>query len=171
MQRRTITTCRTKRAFAGLLALALLAVACTSTNERGKRLDEDPPSGVAAEFGSYDRSADRQQRVLVGLLAPDDGQVAYGSVTFRFVYQGTREEPVEHARPGPAIEATYRPLPNVGSPREQPGPTVVAATETRGVYGADGVRFDRPGFWSVLVTGAVDGASFETESSFEVNAR
>ncbi|MGH9048231.1 MAG: hypothetical protein ACRDY4_00710, partial [Acidimicrobiia bacterium] len=112
----------------------------------------------------------RDQRVLVGLLAPDEGQVAYGTVTFRFVYRGTRDDPVEHGRPGPPIEATYRPLPNVGNPRPQAEPTLVAATETRGVYGAEGLRFDRPGFWTALVSGTVDGEPFETESSFEINA-
>ncbi len=155
---------------AGLLALGLVAAACTSASDGADRAGQAASPQVAAEFGSYDRSADRDQRVLVGLLAPDEGQVAYGTVTFRFVYRGIRDQPVERARPSPPIEANYRPLPNVGTPQQVPRPTLVRATETRGVYGADGIRFDRPGFWSVLVSGAVDGEAFETESSFEVNA-
>ncbi|MGH9013221.1 MAG: hypothetical protein ACRDZ1_04695 [Acidimicrobiia bacterium] len=161
---------RARSSGAALLALIVLAAACSSTDSIDGR-GENGASEVVAEFGSYDRATDRPQRVLVGLLASDEGQVAYGTVTFRFVYRGTRKDPVENGRPGPPIEASYRPLPNVGNPRQQSRPTVVAATETRGVYGAEGIRFDRPGFWSVLVTGAVDGESFETESSFEVNAQ
>jgi hypothetical protein len=164
---------RSRFTVSGCVAVSVLAAACTSGSGRGET-DAGPPAsspGIAAEFGSYDRSADREQRILVGLFDSEQGQVAYGTVTFRLVYRGTREDPVEGAKPGPPIEATYRPLPNVGDPQEQPQPTIVSATETRGVYGAEEVRFDRPGFWSVLVSGTADGEPFETESSFEVNAK
>lgn len=162
---------RSKSTIAGLVALSLLAAACTSSSDGADGSAQASSSRIAAEFGSYDRSADRPQRVLVGLTHPDNGQVAYGSLTFRFVYRGTRDEPVQRAQPGPRVQANYRPLPNVGAPRDDPRPTFVAASETRGVYGADGVEFDRPGFWAVLVSGTVDGEPFETQSSFEVNAR
>ncbi len=156
---------RPPRSAALTAAMVFVAVACA-----GGGSDDDSPGsgGVVAQFASYDRAADREQRVLVGLVADQEGQVAYGTVRFRFVYLGTRESPQRRAQPGPALTATYRALPGSGASGED-GPTVVSAAESRGVYGADGVRFDRSGLWSVIVNGRVDGEPFEATAGFEVN--
>ncbi|MGH9027631.1 MAG: hypothetical protein ACRDWD_16170 [Acidimicrobiia bacterium] len=124
-----------------------------------------------AQFASYDRAADRDQRVIVGLLAEDEGQVAFGAVEFRFAYLGTRDAPITDAEAGEPARATYRALPGTegAAGRASAGPTVVSAIESRGVYGADGARFDEAGLWSVIVTGTVDGAPFEASAAFEVN--
>jgi len=158
-------TPRPLRSAALTAAIVFVAVACGGGGSDG---DSRGSGGVVAQFASYDRAADREQRVLVGLVAEQEGQVAYGTVRFRFAYLGTRESPQRRARTGPAVTATYRALPGSGASGED-GPSVVSATESRGVYGADGVRFNQPGLWSVIVTGRVDGEPFEATAAFEVN--
>ncbi|MGH9013025.1 MAG: hypothetical protein ACRDZ1_03675 [Acidimicrobiia bacterium] len=156
------------RAGAATLAFALVAAGCAGSGDDG-RGGPDGSGEVVAQFASYDRAAQHDQRVIVGLLAEQEGQLAYGTVEFRFAYLGTSESPEPSRRVGAPVTATYRALPGTSSRRGEEGPTVVSAAESRGVYAADDVRFDKAGLWSVIVTGKVDGDPFEATAAFEVN--
>jgi hypothetical protein len=47
----------------------------------------------------------------------------------------------------------------------------VPSSEALGVYGADGVRLDRPGFWRVTVRARVEGRDLTADAAFEVGER
>lgn len=140
------------RPFAAILSLALLLVACTS--------DEEPPpdptegSQVVVALASSDHYVGAPQRVSVGLPLHDGRLVSFGSVDMAFSYVGTADEEVA-PQPGPSATAVYLPTP--GTPEEPGGPAVTNPSEGRGVYQAEGVTFDRAGFWEVAVSGQVAG--------------
>jgi hypothetical protein len=105
-------------------------------------------------MASSDHYVGAPQRISVGLILPDQSLVSFGSVDFAFSYVGTAEDPVAPAR-GPSAVAVYLPTP--GTPDAAGGPTVTLPSEARGVYQAEGVTFDRAGFWQIDVTADVEG--------------
>lgn len=133
--------------------------------------DAGEQGGVVAQVASYDLVQDRAQRFIVGLLA-DGGQelIGYGTVRLSFSYLGTSEVPRVTPAPGPTAEADYRLVPGEGSSTDTSGPRVIAASEGRGVYGADGVTFDEAGMWQMVVSASVDGDDQEATAAFEVLA-
>jgi hypothetical protein len=105
------------------------------------------------------------QRVQIGILASDaDGvrPVAGGTIDLAFAYLGTDggAEPVA----GPTATAEYVKVPGSATPGDAPGLTVGA----NGVYEAEDVEFDQPGFWEVAVTATVDGVGRQLTTSFGV---
>lgn len=143
------------RSLALVLGLALAAVACGS----GGAGDAEPTSSappraqVTAIVASVDLYAGAPQRVSVGLVTNDNELVSYGSVDLAFSYIGTASEPVQ-PEAGPTATATF--VPTYGSEGTGDAPTVTLPSESRGVYEASGVTFDRAGFWQVLVTADVE---------------
>ncbi len=73
---------------------------------------------------------------------------------FAFSYVGTADQPVAPER-GPSATAVYVPTP--GTPDRASPPTATLPSEARGVYQAEGVTFDRAGFWQVDITADVQG--------------
>jgi hypothetical protein len=144
---------RLLRHTASVLALGLVAAACTSGGDlepTGPR----PGGQVSAQMASSDHYVGAPQRVAVGLVLPDRRLVSFGSVDVSFSYIGTAEEQVE-PQPGPGAIAVYLPTP--GTADGAGGPAVTLPSEARGVYQAEDVTFDRAGFWQVDVTGEVEG--------------
>lgn len=147
-----------RRWLGGLAALTVLAAACSSGGDGPPTPEPAPQSGqMVAQVGSYQHLVGQDNRVLVGLIAPDgEHLVTFGTVDLRFAYVGTADEPVE-PQPGPEATATYLAVPGT---REDPGagaPTQSLPSEARGLYAATGVAFDRAGFWEIEVVADVAG--------------
>lgn len=141
-----------RRSLAAILALALLLAACASDGEP----QPGPAQGaeVVVALASSDLYVGEPQRVSVGLPLHDGRLVSFGSVDMAFSYVGTAQEEVA-PQPGPSATAVYLPTP--GTPDEPGGPAVTNPSEGRGIYQAEGVTFDRAGFWEVTVSGQVAG--------------
>jgi hypothetical protein len=150
-----------------LAVLTALAAACTSGG------DPDPgptgPTGgaVSASMASSDHYVEAPQRVAIGLQVGDGRLVTFGSVDVSFSYLGTAEAPVDPPEAGPATAAVYLPTP--GTADDAGGPTLSLPSEARGVYQAEGVTFDRAGFWQADVTADVEGLGVQrTSTTLEV---
>jgi len=142
------------RLLASLLAPAIVVSACSDGGGDGPGSPVPAAGQMQAFVASADLYVGEPQRVAIGLVLGDGNLVSFGSVDFAFSYVGTAAEPTE-PQPGPGAVAVYLPTP--GTPEGSGGPTVTAPSEGRGVYRADGVVFDRAGFWQVLVSADVEG--------------
>ncbi|HEX6310629.1 MAG TPA: hypothetical protein VF152_03305 [Acidimicrobiia bacterium] len=151
-----------------IVSAVALGAACGGSGSGG---GDDPGAGfeVSAEVASFDLAVDRDERFTVGFFAPDNRVLAYGDVTLRFGFAGTADAPEREITPGSPVEAGFLPVPGQDIDPDRPGPRLVAPSEARGVYGADGVVFDRPGNWIVTAAGDVDGEPFEAQAAFQVN--
>jgi hypothetical protein len=132
-----------------LLAGALLLGACTSEGDTPEPTGSPQGAQVAAAMATSDLYVGAPQRVAIGLILADQRLLSFGSVDVTFSYVGTAEEPLEPQR-GPSAVAVYLPTP--GTPDEPGGPRPTLPSEARGVYQAEGVTFDRAGFWQADVT-------------------
>ncbi|HEY8491377.1 MAG TPA: hypothetical protein VIO14_10340 [Dehalococcoidia bacterium] len=144
-----------------LLAAGLLAAACGS-GEDVRDLD--------VQVASYELVAGRENRLMVGLLTPEGDFVSYGSVEMRFSYLG---ESRAQGEPQPAGEATgaFLPVPGEGAADPPDRPQIGPASQGRGVYAAEPVIFERPGFYQVEVTADLaDGGRGRGTAAFRVLA-
>jgi len=157
-----------RRALVAAGALLLAATACSGSDDGAS--DDAAAATISAEVASFDLAAGRGERFILGFFAGDNRVLAYGNVTLRFAYAGTREAPQQEAMAGAPVEASYLPVAGQDIDPDKPSPRLVAPSEARGVYGATGVRFDRPGFWAVVAAGTADGEPFELDAAFEVKA-
>jgi hypothetical protein len=146
-----------RRALLITLSLAMLASACTGSDEPSV---QSPPSNVpaassiAASVGSTDLAIGSPQRFEVGIYASEDQGVsllAFGRISLAFSYLGNGSGSGE---PGPNVSATY--IGAFGMPQSGPAPTFLDPNDARGVYGAE-VQFDRAGTWQVSATGDIPG--------------
>jgi hypothetical protein len=152
---------RTRTLIALALAASLLA-ACTSD---GGGPEPTGPSGspvLNAAMASSDLYVGAPQRVSVGLILSDGRGVNFGSVDVTFFYVGTAAAPQDPDQ-GPAATAVYLPTP--GTPEGGSSPEVTQPSEGRGVYQAEDVTFDRPGFWEVRVVADVQGLGAQRAST------
>ena len=157
-----------RRVAAFVLALLLLA-ACADTGS-------DRPSGgtggtegeLIVQVASYDVSLGGDQRIILGLLLPDQRLVSFGEVDVEFFYLGTKAGKGK-AQPGPTGTARFLSIP--GEHHDESGsdrPTAGPASRGRGVYAIE-TKFDRAGFWSAQVTADVSNEGKLTGNSvFEV---
>jgi hypothetical protein len=146
--------------------LTLSAAACgTSSGDAASPTPSGP--AVRAIMASTDLYVGPPQRVGVGLPLDDGRLVSFGTVSFSFSFLGTGSE---RASPdaGPAVRARYVPTP--GTPPGGSAPRITQPDEARGIYEAEGVRFDRPGFWRVAVTAEIGGATRRATVAFGVAA-
>lgn len=176
-------TSTTRRSLAALICvLGLVAASCGGggTGGTGGEADQgDAPSTtsagpdeVALHNASYDLTTGIDQRYIAGVTVASGEGLAFGTVDFEFHYLGTREDPLEDPRPGPTATASFLPIPEAGGePTGTPDgdPRWLEPSEVRGVYGAEGVRFDEAGFWRVVMTAEVDGDTITAETAFGVN--
>lgn len=151
------------RGLAVALAAVLLAAACDGDPPP----DPTAPPRLNASVASYDLSADRPVRVMVGLFSNDGQVLSYGSVRFAFSYLGRQE--AGSPQPGPEADAHFLHVPGEHATGGGEGPALIAASEARGVYAAEGVELDRPGLWEVEVTADVlDVGELAATASFTV---
>ncbi len=137
-----------------LVTAAVLLAACGADDAGGGEATASPPprAQVQAIVASVDHYVGVPQRVAVGLVTNENELVSYGAVDLSFAYVGTAEEPSE-PQPGPSATAGF--IPTYGTEEAGDGPAITLPSEARGVYEAQGVEFDRSGFWQVTVTADV----------------
>lgn len=170
---------RTRRRLSPRVAMAasvmLVAAACgrgggapdSTAGGAGSR-----PGDLAAQVASYDLVAGRTGRFMVGVLAGDQSQlVGFGNVSLTFVYLGDRGSTTPVGPTTPPVTARFLPIPGQHIDLAAPGPRFVFASEGIGVYGADGVTFERAGFWQATVTADIDGKRRQATTAFEVLER
>ncbi|HJV05245.1 MAG TPA: hypothetical protein VJ868_08285 [Actinomycetota bacterium] len=151
------------RAVAAVVAGALLA-ACAGGP------DEPPtgngPRGLVAQVVSYDLAAGTPARLLIGLGTGANLYVSGGTVDVSIAFLGGEEAT---GRPQRAGEETAAFLPLPGSEGPFPDtPTAAPASTARGVYVAEDVTFDRPGFYEATVTADLEGGPRTGTSAFQV---
>ena len=158
------------RRLPALLGLfGMLLVACTSSGAK-EQPTPPPASQMAAEVASVDLYTGTPQRVEVGLFLGDGRIVTFGTVSFAFAYTGTAANEVS-PQPGPQATAGYIPTPGTPHGAGEP-PTLSQPSDARGVYEAEDITFDRPGYWTVTVTADIVGAGRKTASTtFGVGAQ
>lgn len=140
------------------LALSLLAAACSS-DEPPASTGPTATSQIVAVPATSDLFAGDPQRVSFGLVRNDNKLISFGDAEVTFSFVGTAAEPTE-PQPGPEATATF--VPTYGTPDRNGGPAVTSPNEGRGVYQADDVTFDQPGFWTAEVTVVVQGMGTQT---------
>lgn len=162
---------RRARLLAGTAVLALLAAACGNSGG-GRAPASSGTDGIVTKVASFELTAGRPQRFLVGLVRADNERlVGFGTVQLDFAFTGTRERPLASRRPGPSATASFLPIPGTTTDPSEPGPRFVEASTATGVYSADPVTFSDPGFWQVRVTADLDGRDYRAEGRFEVLAK
>lgn len=125
------------------------------------------PGDLVAQVASYELVAGEPNRLIVGLLTNENRLVAGGEVEFAFTFLGDEGSPQNE----PAGEATgtFLPLPGQEGTTFPERPSIVSPAEARGVYRAEGVTFDRPGFYRVEVRADLgEGDVRRASAAFEV---
>ena len=152
-----------------IAAFAVLLAGCSPGIERPSDVVQTPGSGLAAQVASYELVAGEENRLIVGLLTEENRLVAGGEVEFTFTFLGTEDSP--ESAPAGEASATFLPLPGQGGTTFPDRPTVVSPAEARGVYRAERVTFDRPGFYQVEVRADLGAGDVRAATaSFEVVA-
>lgn len=152
-----------RKSTAILLPLLLFACAQEPT-DTGSRSEQGE---LIVQVASYDLAVGDEQRVILGLLTPEQLFVSYGTVAVEFFYLGT-EEGSGTAQPGPKGDAEFLAIPGDGRPAGDEGPVAAPASRGRGVYSID-VAFDKAGFWSAQVGASlIDNKTLTGNSVFEV---
>jgi hypothetical protein len=123
-----------------------------------------------AQAVSYDLAVGNNPRVLVGLLAGDQGLVAFGSVRFDFEYLGTKQRPIKPQR-GPTATATYRLVAGINVSDRPSEPRLIKPSQAIGVYAAENVNFERAGRWRVLATVRFGDKSARVPTTFNVGTK
>jgi hypothetical protein len=156
---------RLRRLAAAGAALIMLA-ACGGSGGSDKASADD----LAVQVASYDLAVGPPARFIVGLITVDQRLIGYGDVDLRFSYVGTKENANNPEPFGPVVKASYLPIHGSVVPNPAPAtPQIVAASDTRGLYGAQ-AAFDKAGFWEVEATARVEGKAVSGKGAFAVNA-
>ena len=155
------------------LALALVAVVVASCTAGG---DDPTPSGgsgtgndgaaLSAAMATTDHYVGAPQRVGVGLVLNDGRLISFGSVDMAFTFTGDGSGSTSPVA-GPSATAVYLPTP--GTP-DGATPTITQPSEARGIYEADDVTFDKPGYWTVDILANVGGKAMRASTTFGVTA-
>ncbi len=104
---------------------------------------------------NYELVADEPNRVLIGLVLPDNRFVAYGSVQMRFARvdgSGTQVGATSQV-----VTGTYLAVPGTDEGDPAADPQATSPATARGVYELEGVRFGDGGTWIVEVATRVAG--------------
>ncbi|MDQ6927365.1 MAG: hypothetical protein M3159_01730 [Actinomycetota bacterium] len=148
-----------------VLALAASLAACFGGSGNAVKTD------ISAAVASYDLAVGGPARMTVGLQTDSTGStsklVSYGTVSVRFVYLGTQQNPTQGPL-GPPVTATFLPLPSSTIPTPPPSqPRILSSTDARGVYETQ-AAFDKSGFWGLQVDAKIGGTTHRGTASFPV---
>jgi hypothetical protein len=120
---------------------------------------------------SYELVAGQDQRFLAALAGNGTGTVvSFGNVDLEFFYLGTREKPLDPPEPKSKATASFFPVAGQSVAADASGPREAKPSEGLGVYAANPVRFDVPGFWGVSVKATIGGNAVSANATFEVVA-
>jgi hypothetical protein len=146
-----------------LAAIAVLAATCARGPEAVDGGSTPSRGGLIAQVASYELVAGEDNRLIVGLLTHENRLVVGGEVEFGFSFLGDEETSV----PEPAGEATagFLPLPGQEGTTFPGRPTIVSPAEARGVYRAEAVTFDSPGFYEVEVRADLGNGDVRTATA------
>lgn len=162
------------RIAAAMCLTAIVATGCAEQQQdepdgSALELQKVNPNDIQAIVASYDLAADvDDQSVKIGVLTGDGQVLSYGTVSLTFSYLGSRDKP-KPAVTGPTATAAWSPIAG-----EEPAPPnaateLVKPSDATGIYIADAVRFDDPGFWEVEVSATVDGEVRKAKAALEVS--
>jgi hypothetical protein len=158
-------TGRHRSVIAALAALVLLTSACTGKNDQTPT--PNPAEQMQAIFANYEAITGAPNRIEVGLVRADNSSLSYGTVQFHFSFIGTEANPTA-PEPGPSATAKFLLVPGMQA-SGQSQPSFTQPTVARGVYEAEGVKFDRAGFWAVdVIARLADGTSQTASTKFAV---
>jgi hypothetical protein len=149
-----------------LAAVAVLGSACSGGPLAG---DGTPTSrgNLLAQWANYELVAGKKNRFVVGLLTRENRLVVGGEVGFIFTFLGAEEVPVRE--PAGQATGTFLPLPGQEGTTFPDRPTIASPAEATGVYAAEEVTFDRPGFYQVEVRADLgEGDARSATAAFEV---
>jgi hypothetical protein len=153
-----------------IAAAAAVMVACSQSPEPGDGNRPPAARALIAQVASYELVSGEKNRLIVGLLTEENRLVVGGAVGFRFTFLGDEEAPAE-GEPAGAATGEFLPLPGQEGTTFPDRPTIVSPAEARGVYRAEAVTFDRPGFYQVEVRADLGAGDVRTASAaFEVVA-
>ncbi|HEV8683020.1 MAG TPA: hypothetical protein VGS09_09655 [Actinomycetota bacterium] len=153
-----------------IAAAAAVMVACSQGPETGDGNRSPEARGLIAQVASYDLVSGEENRLIVGLLTEENRLVVGGDVGFSFTFLGDEESPSE-GEPAGTATGEFLPLPGQEGTTFPDRPMIVSPAEARGVYRAEAVTFDRPGFYEVEVRADLGEEDVRTASAaFEVVA-
>ncbi len=170
------------RRAAPLLAVALLAAACSSDGSSasdgsvsGPTGSASPAANLAGQVASADLYVGAPQDLQVGIFASDDQGVklvSFGSVDLTFSYLGVDGSGTAQAgMPEGTFPATYVPAPGTGVGQDTGVPTLTAPAEARGVYVNQDVKFDQAGVYETQIAADIEGVGAQTlTATFQVLA-
>lgn len=139
-----------------LTAGTLLLGACDSSGEPSRASQSASPNGAVQVINAnYELVADEPNRVLIGLVLPDNRFVAYGSVQMRFARLDAAGQQVGGT--SQIVTGTYLAVPGTDQGDPAADPQATSPATARGVYELEGVRFGDAGTWAVEVAARVEG--------------
>lgn len=170
-----------RRLLLALLSTVALLAACgggrgdavsdgaTSTSQAAEPVGSEADDPFVAQVASFELVSGQDQRFLAALAGNGTGMVvSFGKVDLEFFYLGTRAKPIDPPVAKTKAEAAFFPVAGQTVDAGAPGPRVAKPSEGLGVYAADAVRFDAPGFWGVKVKAIIDGKAISANAAFEV---
>jgi len=154
-QRRPARPTLRLRVAAPIALTALLLAACGGGGDGGDG-GAQGPDGVTLAIApaSFDLAVGTDRRLLLAVFTDRRERVAGGTVEVRLAHLG--DEPGGAAALGPALTATFLPIPGLDIPAPDLGPAIVGTDVLTGVYRLD-VDLDAPGFWGVSVLADIVG--------------
>jgi hypothetical protein len=159
---------RTSRPVLALLAVALLAAACTGGGDEPEASPEPETASqeLAIAIASYDLAVGDAQRLLAGVFTAERELLAFGEVSFQLGFLG--EEPAGAADLTQEVTARFLPVPGMAPEGASNQPTLLVGQPGTGVYAGE-VEFDQAGFWGLRVVAELaDGTVREGNVTFPV---
>jgi hypothetical protein len=175
-----LTVCaRFLRPFAWLAIAAVALAACSKgSTTGGSSSGGGSIEGLSTEVANYELLSGQPNRVLVGLFSKN-GVLSYGTVSLSFSYLGSGQSSGSAATQpvGPTATGTFIQVPEDDAPvltdaqmkaAAAKQPAITLPTTARGVYEANDVTFDKPGYWRVEVVADTANGTAKADASFPV---
>jgi hypothetical protein len=165
---------RSRRVPGPIVAAVLTLSGCGSADDEPRStgltgFDTPEPGTIGAQVANFELVAGHPQRFRVGLVAPDNRVIAFGTIRLRFAYLGTKDAPIDDPDESISADASFLPVAGQAAPQSAAGPRLLPPSEGLGVYGAE-LTFDRPGYWAVRAEPVVGGEQLSADANFEVRA-
>jgi hypothetical protein len=157
---------------ATLLLSASIAMACGSSDKsNGDAAGDNQPGQqtLNVQVASYDLVANQNNRFIAGVLTMSNDFVSYGTVQMRFSYLGdgkTQQTP----RFFEEDTGSFLQIPGEGVANPPDVPTAGPASDGRGVYAVEPIKFDQAGFWQVDVIAKTKDGQLQGSAAFPVSA-
>jgi hypothetical protein len=158
---------------AALLTAAVVA-ACGGGDDDDAGAGSTPQANQNAEdqtlnvqVASYDLTANQDNRFIAGVLTLENDFVSYGTAQMNFFYLGSGE-----SEPEPRFfeqdTGSFLQIPGEGIENPPDTASVGPASQGRGVYAVEPIRFDAAGFWQVDVTIETADDTLTGSAAFQV---